>query len=359
MLYSLEDKLRSLASEALIYEERALPEEEYSFRHVLAQEAIYQSIPEPRRQVLHQQVGEAIEALHAESLEAEYEHLAYHYERTGNAAKAIDYLLKAGEKSRRAYLNDAAIGYFERALARLEDTTDAATTLCAVPSSAQGTRPAADDRFEALTGLGKIHQRLGNLDEAEKLLRQAVALGKEAGLAPRRRVRTLHHLGELLWWQFHLEDRVRLGEEGLALLGSDMKCEEALLMQEMIAWGHFSMGNPHLAREHQFRVRPLLRSLPYSEELLPAYVHQSVGACLFEKSMASLKEWCQRLERVASEAGDRTAVAEANLHLAQGLIQSFGELDQGVFYARWLGINSRTSGRSPAKRPARSGSDWA
>src|SRR5262249_17466466 len=42
---SLEPALLALAEEALIYEERVVPEEEYSFQHVLTQETIYQSLP--------------------------------------------------------------------------------------------------------------------------------------------------------------------------------------------------------------------------------------------------------------------------------------------------------------------------
>ena len=70
--------------------------------------------------MFHQQVGEAIEALYQDGLEEYYEQLAYHYERSAADEKAVEYLLKAGEKARRAYLNEEAIGYFQRALERLD-----------------------------------------------------------------------------------------------------------------------------------------------------------------------------------------------------------------------------------------------
>src|SRR5205823_12039567 len=65
---ALERSLAALAEEALIYEERVVPEEEYSFQHVLTQETIYQSIPERQRQHLHQQVAEALEWLHRDEI---------------------------------------------------------------------------------------------------------------------------------------------------------------------------------------------------------------------------------------------------------------------------------------------------
>ena len=68
------------------------------------------------RTQLHRQAAEAIESLYADSLTEHYEALAHHYDRSDANDKAVEYLLKAGEKARRAYLSDEAVGYFERAL---------------------------------------------------------------------------------------------------------------------------------------------------------------------------------------------------------------------------------------------------
>src|SRR5262249_21381583 len=116
----LDAALWELEEQGLIYQERVVPEEEYSFRHVLMQETIYGSLLRRQRAALHRQVGEAIVALHPSELEAQYEPLAYHFERSQADAKAVEYLLKSGEKARRAYLNDEAIEYFQRALRRLD-----------------------------------------------------------------------------------------------------------------------------------------------------------------------------------------------------------------------------------------------
>ena len=44
-----------------------MPEEEFSFKHVLTQETIYGSLLRRQRATLHQQVGEAIERLYSAS----------------------------------------------------------------------------------------------------------------------------------------------------------------------------------------------------------------------------------------------------------------------------------------------------
>jgi predicted ATPase len=116
----LDDYLWKLEDHDLIYEERAVPELEYSFKHVLTQETAYQSLLACRRAAFHRKVAEGIETLYRERLEEFYEQLAYHYDESGDAEKTVEYLLKAGEKARRAYLNDEAIGYFQRALEGLD-----------------------------------------------------------------------------------------------------------------------------------------------------------------------------------------------------------------------------------------------
>ncbi len=43
--------------------------------------------------------GQALEALYADRLEDVYDSLAYHYARTDNAAKAVEYLTLVSEKA--------------------------------------------------------------------------------------------------------------------------------------------------------------------------------------------------------------------------------------------------------------------
>jgi len=108
-LWELEDR-------ALIYEERVIPEEQYSFQHVLTQETVYHSILRRRRAVFHQKVAEAIEVLDRDNLDEYYEQLAHHYTQSGAMAKAIKYLRLAGEKALDRNATQEALGQFERAL---------------------------------------------------------------------------------------------------------------------------------------------------------------------------------------------------------------------------------------------------
>jgi len=100
----------------LIYEERMVPELEYAFKHALTQEATYQSILERKRKEFHHQVAQGIERLYQERLEEYYEELADHYSKSDDVEKSIEYLLKAGEKIAKLYMNQEALNYFNQAL---------------------------------------------------------------------------------------------------------------------------------------------------------------------------------------------------------------------------------------------------
>ena len=294
----LESVLWELEDHGLIYQERAIPEEEYSFKHVLTQEAVYGNIPKSRRGELHQQVGQALEEIYQESLDEYYEQLAYHYDRSDNLEKAVEYLLKAGEKTRRAYLNDEAIDYFKRALERLNESP--------VGESLK------EQRLDALRGLGRIHQFIGRVPEAERFIRQAIALVKEMELPVRDLVRLygLAWLGGVLSSQRNLDGMIRLGEEGLTLLGDEVSSsEEVALMNQLIAQGHNLKGNRKKCRELDYRTAEFIEQLPFTEELSTIY-KDIFYCCKEDKNLKGAMRWLKALEGEARKHHDMKALAE-------------------------------------------------
>jgi len=88
---------------------------EYAFRHVLIQEATYESILIKKRAELHRQIGEALEELHKERIDEFAPLLAYHFYTAGDE-RSLKYDIIAGEKSARLYANAEAATHFSRAL---------------------------------------------------------------------------------------------------------------------------------------------------------------------------------------------------------------------------------------------------
>lgn len=89
--------------------------EEYAFRHVLIQEATYESILLKKRAELHRQIGEALEEIHANRIEEFAPLIAHHFYSAGDD-RSLKYDLISGEKSARLYANAEAAVHFKRAL---------------------------------------------------------------------------------------------------------------------------------------------------------------------------------------------------------------------------------------------------
>ena len=128
----LDEYLITLQREEMIRERARLPELEYIFKHHLTQEAAYNGLLKKERRVFHRQVAKALERLFSERIEEQVGLLAHHWERAGDAEKATEYLLRAGDQARLLYAHEEAIDYYQRALAFLregEDYERAARTL--------------------------------------------------------------------------------------------------------------------------------------------------------------------------------------------------------------------------------------
>ncbi|HJU11928.1 MAG TPA: adenylate/guanylate cyclase domain-containing protein [Candidatus Binataceae bacterium] len=95
----LEDTLFQLRAADFIYEQPGQNDIELIFKHALTQQVAYNSLLIERRRQIHEQGAQAIESLFASSLQDHYEALARHYSRSGNAAKAVDYLYLAAQQA--------------------------------------------------------------------------------------------------------------------------------------------------------------------------------------------------------------------------------------------------------------------
>jgi class 3 adenylate cyclase/tetratricopeptide (TPR) repeat protein len=109
------------------------PELEYIFKHALTQEVVYNGLLKKERKEIHIRVARVMEEVFKTRLPEFYEILAYHYSHGESPAKAVEYLLKSGEKSLARYAVDEADQYCEQAYqiasAKTEKTQEDASTL--------------------------------------------------------------------------------------------------------------------------------------------------------------------------------------------------------------------------------------
>jgi len=120
----LRDNLERLSRLGLTPLDRPAPEWEYIFKHVTTQEVAYESLLYAHRRELHHRMGEYLERTYADSLEEYYELLARHYYESGDQEKSWGYLVKAGDKAKEKYANEAAIDHYKKALAMDIDRDD-------------------------------------------------------------------------------------------------------------------------------------------------------------------------------------------------------------------------------------------
>ena len=116
----LERLLERLQQGEFVYEQPSIIDVEYTFKHALTQEVAYNSVLLERRKQLHAHVGHAIESLYTASLDDHLAELAHHFSRSGNQAKAVEYLHLAGTQAISRGALPQAIRDFERALALLK-----------------------------------------------------------------------------------------------------------------------------------------------------------------------------------------------------------------------------------------------
>jgi class 3 adenylate cyclase len=100
------------------------PDLEYMFKHPLTQEVVYNGLLKKDRQAIHEQVAHVMEELFQDRLPEFYETLAFHFKQGRSVTKAVDYLMKSGEKSLARYAVEEAHQYFKEAFEILSPKTD-------------------------------------------------------------------------------------------------------------------------------------------------------------------------------------------------------------------------------------------
>ena len=117
----IESALSTLTSLEFLYPRSGEGESVYVFKHALTQEVAYGTLGAADRRALHAAAGRALERFYAGRLQEVYDRLAYHYARTDDTARAVEYLVRFAEKSARAYAHEEAVKALTEALTRVED----------------------------------------------------------------------------------------------------------------------------------------------------------------------------------------------------------------------------------------------
>ena len=121
----LQTALAQLSEAGLLFCRGTAPHSSYLFKHALVQDAAYGTLLRATRQELHGRVAVVLEQRFADLVERQPELLAHHLTAAGNAQRAVDQWLKAGQHAAARLTHLEAIRHFERGLAALAELAEA------------------------------------------------------------------------------------------------------------------------------------------------------------------------------------------------------------------------------------------
>ncbi|MFL5909798.1 MAG: tetratricopeptide repeat protein, partial [Gaiellaceae bacterium] len=173
------------------------------FSHALVRDTLYDELGDGKRARLHRAAGEALERLYAGDPGAHLTELAHHFAEAatrGDAAKAVDYARRAGDRAAGMLAFEEAVRLYRLALESL-DAGDPAT------------------RCELLLAMGDAKMRAGDESGAKASLREVAAIAREQD-APEQLARAaLGYGGRFLWGRAGADPQlVPLLEDALAHL---------------------------------------------------------------------------------------------------------------------------------------------
>jgi predicted ATPase len=243
---TLQQALTRLVEAELLYQRGLPPQATYLFKHVLIQEAAYQSLLRSRRQQVHHRIAQVLEEQFPDTTQIQPELLAYHYTEAGLAAQAIPCWLRAGQRAIQHSANIEAIGHLTKGLEILKT----------LPDTSERTQQELD--FQITLGPALMSTKGFTAPEVERTYMRAHELCQQVEEAPQ--------LLPTLWglWRFYaqrgeLQTALELGKQILTL--AQRVRDPALLLQ-----GHHAVGP----------------TLFYMGELASAHAHLAQGIALYD-----------------------------------------------------------------------------
>jgi class 3 adenylate cyclase/tetratricopeptide (TPR) repeat protein len=162
--------LSELQLAEFIYEQPTVGDVEYTFKHALTHDVAYNSMLIARRKLLHERVGSAMEASFAQSIDDHLSQLAYHYGRSANVRKALEYLRLAGRQAHQRLALGEAIVLLSAALQLLKSVPEdeerrreeASLQITFAEAAAAARGPADDEVGAALARARDLCTQLGD-----------------------------------------------------------------------------------------------------------------------------------------------------------------------------------------------------
>ena len=226
------DQLLELLDEAMaarVISELPQSVRQYSFVHALIRETLYDEISTARRVRFHRRIGETLEKLYGNSLDAHLPELAHHFFQAspaGNSDKAIDYATRAAKRAVSQLAYEEAAGHYERARTVIELQSEVDQEQLA----------------ELSLALGEAHTKAGNSAKAREAFVQAADIARNRK-APEQLARAALNIGAGMAGSGKVDElQISLLREALSVLSEEDTALRARLLAQLSLALYYSPG---------------------------------------------------------------------------------------------------------------------
>jgi adenylate cyclase len=304
------------------------PPDGYTFKHTLTQEVAYGSLLFARRRELHVRVGEDIERRHAGDLVEHYGVLARHFDQGRVFDKAFTYVVKAGDRARDGFANEAALDYYRRAI---ETAADVEADVEAKV-------------LNVLEAMGDVYRLVGRYAEAIEQFHEAIA----------HRMCTIRRCSDLLCKVAGAHELQGRYEEALQYLSrarwmlsgdeQDKLSPEMARIHSLCSWVHLRRGEMDEAIEDCKQGLSILAELARDEAVLrdEADLYKTLGNVYFRQgNYSQAVRVFGRTTELRQQAGDLPGLARSYNNLAMVAWAQDNLREAGDYLQRMLEISQQ------------------
>jgi len=331
------------------------PELAYLFKHIVTHEVTYESLPFATRARLHEQLAQYLESVvGAEHAPPLLDTIVFHYLRSENRAKQMEYLRKAGEASQKNFANDAALEYYGQLLPLLNDDKEKAQILLKRGEVLQLMgkwdetesdyraaldSPKEDDPLKASAqlALGKLNIGRGEYATALEWLEQAKAtymkLDDDGGLT-----QTLLFIGTVYRHTGEYDQRKKVLDEAFALaqkVGDNASIATSLSYQGLMA---MDKGDYPAARKFQEESIALRRELGDRIGIANSLGHLGTTT-FYQGDYITSQEFYEECLKLKKEIGDKSGIAGSIANLGMIAQRKGDYISARKFYQQALALH--------------------
>jgi len=293
-------RLSVLRDSELLYERGMYPHTTYIFKHALTQEVAYNSLLVKRRKEIHENIGESIEVLYSERLEEYYELLAYHFIRSDNKVKAVDYLYLANQKAARIYAMEDAKSYFDEAMKLLDTLPD--------------TEKNRERRLSLLVNQDQVYYLLLRMPEYYELLMRYETLLDDL-TSPKLVAAYYTRLGYCEQQVGFLDRAIKSSTKAAELSESAGNMEDAAYAYHVLVWSHMLRSEFDRAFAYKEKVfRTLDKKLNFV--VLVRTLTAASAGCIFLGRWDSAVEHGKEALLLAKRSSDKSLITQATYILS-------------------------------------------